>query len=70
MSNHIPISAIMKTKVETWYRGRHINDKIFSFCRGNYDDLNDKIIENRFSTYCWSNPEHILEKWYDGCMTF
>ena len=65
MSNHIPISAIIKTKVETWYRGRHINDKIFSFCRGNYDDLNDKLIENPFSTYCWSNPEHILEKWYE-----
>ena len=45
MSNHFPILATIAARVPTWYRSNPTRQSIFSFCRGNYTELNELLIE-------------------------
>ena len=46
-------------------RRKFIEEPIFSYCNGDYDLLNEQILENSFDTYCWSNVNEILNHWYN-----
>ena len=38
--------------------------KGYSFCNGDYSGLSTYIIQNKFDSYCWSNPNKVIELWY------
>ena len=47
------------------YEGRvYIPSVHFSFCRANFDSMNDHILLQPFIGYCWTNPDILLEQWY------
>ena len=45
-------------------RRKFIKEGIFSYCNGDYDLVNEQILENPFDTYCQCNVNVILNHWY------
>ena len=64
MSNHYPIKTKVHIEISCLYQRKYVKESTLSFCNGDYKLLNDLIIDNPFDTYCWSNPNVIVEHWY------
>ena len=64
LSNHFPL--VLKFNVEHFNLTRRNASvkNIFSFCKGDYNQLSQMLLTNKFSSYCWSNPNKVLELWY------
>ena len=65
LSNHYPVEISFNVELSDLIRLKLIKESIFSFCNGDYDLLNEQILENPFDTYRWSNVNVILNPWYN-----
>ena len=64
-SNHYPVEISFNVELSDLMRRKFIKESIFSYCNSDYDLLNEKILENPFDIYCWSNVNVILNHWYN-----
>ena len=64
MSNHYPIKTKFHIEISCLYQRKYVKESTLSFCNVNYKLLKDLIFDNPFDTYCWSNPNVIVEHWY------
>ena len=64
ISNYYPIKTKFHIEIACLYQRKCVKESTLSFCNGEYKLLNDLIIDNPFDTYCWSNPNVIVQHWY------
>ena len=54
LSNHYPVEISFNIKLSDLMRLKFIKESIFSYCNGDYDLLNEQILENSFDTYIYN----------------
>ena len=62
-SNHSPIEVTFNIQSFSLVTRQNIV-KGYSFCNGDYRGLSTYMIQNKFDSYCWSNPNKVIELWY------
>ena len=65
LSNHYPFEVQFSVKISDLLLRSCVTQQIYSFCSENYGELSKYITENNIFSYCWSNPNKILELWYE-----
>ena len=54
LSNHYPVEISFNKKLSDLMRRKFIRESMFSYCNGDYDLLNEQILENSFDTYTYN----------------
>ena len=62
-SNHSPIEVTFNIQSFSLVTRQNIV-KGYSFCNGDYRGLSTYMIQNKFDSYCLSNPNKVIELWY------
>ena len=44
---------------------RKLDFSLFAFKKANWKEINEFIKDHPFNPYCFSNPDQIVEKWYE-----
>ena len=68
-SAHKPINSIIRMK-ELKKSSTFRKTSFYSYCKADFNGLNDAFSINTFSPYCWSNVTKIVELWYERIHSF
>ena len=62
--NHFPLFLMFNVKLFRLTRRNASVQKIFSYCKRDYSQLSQMLLTKKFSSYCWSSPNKVLELLY------
>ena len=68
-SDHKPINSIIRIR-ELKKSSTFSKTSFYSYCKADFNGLNDAFSINNFSPYCWSNVSKIVELWYERIHSF
>ena len=68
-SDHKPINSIIRIK-ELEKNSTFSKTSFYSYCKADFNGLNEAFSINSFSPYCWSNVTKIVELWYEWIHSF
>ena len=68
-SDHKPNNSIIRIK-ELKKSSTFSKTTFYSYCKADFNSLNDAFSINNFSPYCWSNVTKIVELWYEWIHSF
>ena len=68
-SAHKPINSIIRMK-QLKKSSTFRKTSFYSYCKADFNGLNDAFSINTFSPYCWSNVTKIVELWHERIHSF
>ena len=68
-SDHKPINSIIRIK-DLMKSSTFSKISFYSYCKADFNGLNDVFSISTFSPYCWSNVTKVVELWYERIHSF
>ena len=64
LSNHFGVVSCVEFKSNLTYLRENRFENKLSYCKGDYDSLNEIIRNEKFFSFCWSNVDVVVDQWY------